>query len=226
MITACIAMLASAATAAGLQGYSIVRPAGLSAPDAFVLEDFRGLLSRGLGGEETPVCEPDAAPTAKRVFFGIPSPGLDTASLRNQEHVVDVRDGDVYLFGGGTNGTRYAAYAFLQGVLGYRFFDMRGGVRVPDLKAVALTNCVRRRMFSFENRYTTIFYKEAKGGDTDNLSEASDENETIEEELDWVAFRNQFFSVALISKDNFARNANLISTLDQKGTGYLKQFDA
>lgn len=80
--------------------------------------------------------------------------------------------------------------------------------------------------FSFENRYTSIFYKEAKGGDTDNLSEASDENETIEEELDWVAFRNQFFSIALISKDNFARNANLISTLDQKGTGYLKQFDA
>ncbi len=79
--------------------------------------------------------------------------------------------------------------------------------------------------FSFENRYTTIFYKAAKG-DTDNLSEASDENETVEDELDWVAFRNQFFSVALISKENFARNANLVSSLEQKGTGYLKQFDA
>jgi YidC/Oxa1 family membrane protein insertase len=79
--------------------------------------------------------------------------------------------------------------------------------------------------FSFENRYTTIFYKAAKG-DTDNLSEASDENETVEEELDWVAFRNQFFSVALISKENFAHNANLVSSLEQKGTGYLKQFDA
>ena len=79
--------------------------------------------------------------------------------------------------------------------------------------------------FSFENRYTTIFYKAAKG-DTDNLSEASDENETVEEELDWVAFRNQFFSVALISKEYFARNANLVSSLEQKGTGYLKQFDA
>ena len=79
--------------------------------------------------------------------------------------------------------------------------------------------------FSFENRYTTIFYKAAKG-DTDNLSESSDENETVEEELDWVAFRNQFFSVALISKENFARNANLVSSLEQKGTGYLKQFDA
>lgn len=79
--------------------------------------------------------------------------------------------------------------------------------------------------FSFENRYTSIFYKEIQD-DPDNLSEASDESESIEEELDWVAFRNQFFSVALISKDNFAKNAALSSILDQKGSGYLKQFDA
>ena len=79
--------------------------------------------------------------------------------------------------------------------------------------------------FSFENRYTSIFYKETQG-DADNLTESSDKNEVVEEELDWVAFRNQFFSVALISKDNFAKNADLTSTLDQKGTGYLKQFDA
>lgn len=79
--------------------------------------------------------------------------------------------------------------------------------------------------FSFENRYTSIFYKEAKGS-TDNLSESADKSESIEEELDWVAFRNQFFSVALISKDNFAKNAALSSILEEKGSGYLKQFDA
>ena len=79
--------------------------------------------------------------------------------------------------------------------------------------------------FSFENRYTSIFYKEIQD-DPDNMSESADESESIEEELDWVAFRNQFFSVALISKDNFAKNAALSSILDQKGSGYLKQFDA
>ncbi|MBR1485504.1 MAG: membrane protein insertase YidC, partial [Prevotella sp.] len=79
--------------------------------------------------------------------------------------------------------------------------------------------------FSFENRYTTIFYKEANDGDTDNLTETSDKQKTIEEPLDWVAFRNQFFSVALISKDNFAQGADLSSRLDEKGSGYLKQFD-
>ena len=80
--------------------------------------------------------------------------------------------------------------------------------------------------FSFENRYTSIYYKESKSGSTDKLSESSDKEEQTEEQTDWVAFRNQFFSVALISKDNFAAGAQLSSTLDEKGSGYLKQFDA
>ena len=80
--------------------------------------------------------------------------------------------------------------------------------------------------FSFESRYTSLYYKETKSGNTDKLSETSDETETIEEQLDWIAFRNQFFSVALISKDIFAANSKLTSIQDQKGSGYLKQFDA
>ena len=79
--------------------------------------------------------------------------------------------------------------------------------------------------FSFENRYTSIYYKEVSGG-TDKLSESGDKQEQTEESTDWVAFRNQFFSVALIAKDNFAKGAELTSTLDEKGSGYLKQFDA
>ena len=80
--------------------------------------------------------------------------------------------------------------------------------------------------YYFENRYTGLFYKEAHDGSTDNLSETADETETIEETLDWVAFRNQFFSVALISKDNFSGGAKLSSVQDGKESGYLKQFDA
>ncbi len=79
--------------------------------------------------------------------------------------------------------------------------------------------------YSFENRYTSIYYKESKGG-TDKLSETGDEDEQTDEQTDWVAFRNQFFSVALISKDNFASGARLTSTTEEKGSGYLKQFEA
>ncbi len=80
--------------------------------------------------------------------------------------------------------------------------------------------------FTFENRYATLTYKETKGG-TDYLSETSaKEDEKIEEALDWVAFKNQFFSAVLISKDNFAGGALLTSVPQEKETGYLKDYKA
>nr|MBP7985284.1 membrane protein insertase YidC [Bacteroidaceae bacterium] len=42
--------------------------------------------------------------------------------------------------------------------------------------------------------------------------------------LDWVAFKNQFFSCVLISKTQFAANSLLTSVPLQKGTNYLKQY--
>ena len=80
--------------------------------------------------------------------------------------------------------------------------------------------------FTFENRYSTLTYKE-KGGGTDYLSETSEKiDEKIEEQLDWVAFKNQFFSAALIAKDEFAANSLMTSIPQEKGSGFLKQFNA
>ena len=80
--------------------------------------------------------------------------------------------------------------------------------------------------FTFENRYSTLTYKEKNGG-TDYLSETSQKvDEPIEEQLDWVAFKNQFFSAALIAKDVFAANSLMTSIPQEKGSGFLKQFNA
>ena len=80
--------------------------------------------------------------------------------------------------------------------------------------------------FTFENRYPSVTYKETNSG-TDELSETSETiDEAIEGQMDWVAFKNQFFSAALISKDNFAANALLTSIPQEKGSGYLKQMGA
>ena len=80
--------------------------------------------------------------------------------------------------------------------------------------------------FTFENRYSTLTYKEKDGG-TDYLTETSDKiDEKIEEALDWVAFKNQFFSATLIAKDGFAANSLMTSISQQKGSGFLKQFNA
>ena len=78
--------------------------------------------------------------------------------------------------------------------------------------------------FDFEQRYSCIRYH-SNDGTTDNLSETSDDEEEIEQALDWVAFKNQFFSAALISQQQFT-GAHLTSRLYQKGQGYLKSYEA
>ena len=80
--------------------------------------------------------------------------------------------------------------------------------------------------FTFENRYATLTYKEKNSG-TDYLNETKEiVDEKIESSLDWVAFKNQFFSAVLISKDDFAANALMTSIPQEKETGYLKQYTA
>ncbi len=80
--------------------------------------------------------------------------------------------------------------------------------------------------FMFENRYATLTYKEKEDG-TDYLSETSEEvDEKIEEPLDWVAFKNQFFSAVMIAKNDFSKDALLTSIPQEKGSGFLKQYDA
>lgn len=84
----------------------------------------------------------------------------------------------------------------------------------------------QERGFMFENRYTTLTYHNVEGG-TDHLSEGSEKiDEKIEEDIDWVSFKNQFFSAIIVAKDNFEKDAFMTSIPQEKGSGYLKQFQA
>lgn len=84
----------------------------------------------------------------------------------------------------------------------------------------------QERGFMFENRYTTLTYHNVEGG-TDYLNEGSEKiDEKIEESIDWVSFKNQFFSAIIVAKDNFEKDAFMTSIPQEKGSGYLKQFQA
>ena len=83
----------------------------------------------------------------------------------------------------------------------------------------------QERGFTFENRYASLTYHKTEGG-TKYLSETSKDEKTPEEKIDWVAFKNQFFSAVMIAKNDFAPNAILTSTPEEKGSGYLKQYQA
>ena len=87
----------------------------------------------------------------------------------------------------------------------------------------------QERGFTFENRYARLDWKNTNGG-TDYLSEASDKQQTTEEAMDWVAYKNQFFSSVIISKDGFDKGAALQSLVydkkaqENRKVRYLKDF--
>ena len=101
------------------------------------------------------------------------------------------------------------------------------GMFAPDLNKMKIDwrdHCRQQeKSFSFENRYTSLTYKEAGEG-TDYLNEGKDVEEEIETPLDWVAYKTQFFSVVLIAEKQFAKNSTQTSTPEEKGGGYLKKF--
>ena len=80
--------------------------------------------------------------------------------------------------------------------------------------------------FTFENQHSSLTYHFTDGG-TDNLSETSEKvDEKIEDVIDWVAFKNQFFSAVMIAKNDFGANSLMTSIPQEKGSGFLKHYAA
>ena len=87
--------------------------------------------------------------------------------------------------------------------------------------------------FEFEQRYTTLTYKRADKikAKVMNVSPATKKSrrassKTIEEQLDWVAYKNQFFSCIMIASDTYAGGTQLSGISYMKGQGYMKKLMA
>lgn len=78
--------------------------------------------------------------------------------------------------------------------------------------------------YYFENMYSTLTYKDSDG-DSDHLKEQGDKQEKVERPVEWVAFKNQYFSAVLIAKEAFTA-ADLNSRQLAEHSGYLKGFSA
>ena len=77
----------------------------------------------------------------------------------------------------------------------------------------------------FENRYSSLTYKR-QGKGVKKLNEMKDEKKEPEEALEWIAFKNQFFSAVLISAEAMTK-ASLSTTQPQDNyEGWLKEYEA
>lgn len=78
--------------------------------------------------------------------------------------------------------------------------------------------------FYFENMYSTLTYK-VHDDDTEKLSENETQEESITKNVDWIAFKNQYFSSVLMAVDPL-KNVDVKSEQLEEGSGYLKNYTA
>lgn len=77
-----------------------------------------------------------------------------------------------------------------------------------------------------EESKSTVFYKYLNS-DRDYLSESKDESKKLEGRTNWVAFKQDFFTVAMVKDDGFTSNGSEISiTTLPNDTNLLKRYDA
>ena len=80
------------------------------------------------------------------------------------------------------------------------------------------------RSFKNENLYTTLSYRLPGEEDVEDLGMSEGQSsENIQSEVNWVAFRQQFFSQAFIAADNFAYGDMGFDTMES-GSGYMKEY--
>ena len=77
--------------------------------------------------------------------------------------------------------------------------------------------------FYFENLYSTLTYKKENEG-TDKLSEQKSDELKPEGNIDWIAFKDQYFSAVLIAGKNSFTNTFLKSDTCSEGSGYVKDY--
>ncbi len=78
--------------------------------------------------------------------------------------------------------------------------------------------------YTYENRLAELTYK-ISGEGTDYLSANKSDEKEVAEPLNWIAFKNQFFSSVFITDANFEK-AKLSSKMETEGSGYIKDYAA
>ena len=81
------------------------------------------------------------------------------------------------------------------------------------------------RSFKNENMYTTLVYHFPGEGDVEDLGiSESAKDKDVAASIDWVSFKQQFFSSALIGRSTVLRQPQVSYTTAEAKSGYLKDF--
>ncbi len=83
------------------------------------------------------------------------------------------------------------------------------------------------RGFKNENTYTTVAYHHPEGRGVEDLSMSEeDKSESISTSVDWIAFKQQYFSSVIIAPQGAISTADVGFTTAKPNSGYIKDFAA
>ena len=103
------------------------------------------------------------------------------------------------------------------------------GMTMPGQSALLLdwkaTVLQQEKGADFENRYSSLTYKR-QDKSVKHLAETSNETKTPEEPLEWIAFKNQFFSAVLIAERPMTKASLTTTQPGNNYEGWLKEYQA
>ena len=100
------------------------------------------------------------------------------------------------------------------------------GIVLPNQRLVwSATGLRNEKGLEWERQHTSIFYKE-EGRGRDYLSEGRSDEETIEYNLEWIAFKQDFFSAIVSVDGGFEKGAILSNQLFEEDTTSTLLFSA
>ena len=206
-----------------------------------VLEEYTKYAPKDERTEKVTLFDPESAMFDMEFYV---KKGLNNVKVNTSEYVFQTegvrREGDRQVL---TMQLEVAPGAFLQ--YEYILYDEKNpsrdylvdfNVKLQNLSPVmaqqstlglAWSDCTyqNERSYKTENMYTTISYRLPGEDGVEDLGMGETRDEQVQSDVNWVAFRQQFFSQAFIAYDNFAY-ADMGFVAEADGSGFVKQFSS
>ena len=80
----------------------------------------------------------------------------------------------------------------------------------------------QEQSWKFEGQYSGIYYHFPKG-DVERLETSSEEHQEVQQRLQWVAFKDKYFSSVLIQQQGGLEGSQLTLQAEEEGSGYVRR---
>jgi hypothetical protein len=148
---------------------SIVLPQNWTAPEQTAANELDNYLTKLTGGDFTVTTEPAAAPAgnvAPAIYVGTTrfatAAGVDAKTMPSEAWIMKTQNKSLILAGGGTRGTLYATYRFLEDIGGVRWWNPWEET-VPARRVLSIPTLNKSGKPSFAYRDIYMLYGNDKG---------------------------------------------------------------